>query len=250
MTESKLTNTQKVTAILNALGKEPFKYKVAEISEITGINRSTVYRILYELMEEEYVMQDATGKFCVGSSLYNTGMVYLHNAHYESSIQAVVEEAAHRTKESVGLAYRDGDRVISLYETEIHQHYKMRYRAGVFYPMNRGCYGKLLMAYHDEDRVRELLDMQSFEKVCKNTLTDKDEILEEYKKIKKQGYVISDEETLPLLEGVGAPVFNSLGEVKYCVAVAFLKDENYLDKIKEFGEIMKESAQKISRLIP
>ncbi len=249
--DNKLSSIGKVTSILKFLSEEPYKYKVAEISNATGINRSSVHRILYELMDEGFIIQEEeSGKFCIGASLYNIGMVYLHNAHYESSIQAVLEEAAKLTEESVGLAIRDGDRIISIYETEVHQRYKMMYRSGVFYPMNRGCYGKLLMAYHDEEKVKEIVYKQSFEKICKNTLTDPQEILEEYKRIKEQGYVISDEETLPLLEGVGVPIFSSSGQVKYCIAMAFLKDENYLEKRKEFIEILRKSADKISKLIP
>lgn len=251
MEENKLTSIQKIKAIMSFLSIKPYKYKVAKISEGTGINRATVYRILYELMEDGFVIQDEnTGKFTIGPTLYNIGMVYLNNCNYQSKMLEILEQASELTKESIGLAVRDGDRVISIYETEIHQPLKMRYKAGTFYPINRGCYGKILMSYYDEVKVKKLLYSEKFIKVCKNTLTDPEEILEEYRKIRDQGYAISDEETFPLAVAVGAPIFNSNGEVKSCVVVAFLKDDEYLNKINKFINVIKDTSNELSKIMP
>ncbi len=247
----KLTSIQKIIRLLDILSKEPYEYKIGELSNISEINRTTVHRILAELLENGYVIRDEmTKKYKIGPTLYHIGNVYLNNYNSESKILEILNNISKITHESVGYAVRDGERVISLYEIEVHQFLKMNYHPGIFYPMNRGCYGKCLMAYYDQDRVRELLYSQKFEKLYPNTLTDPEEIIEEYRRIREQGFVISDEETMnDLVVGVGVPIFNSAGKVKACIATAFVKGANYKEKIEEHKKVLFENAKEMTKYL-
>jgi DNA-binding IclR family transcriptional regulator len=247
----KLTPVEKAMLILETMSNHPEKLKVAEISELTKLNRTTVYRILKELLEKDWVIQDyQTKKFLIGPMAFHVGMAYTNNNNIESKILEVLNHICEEVKESIGYAVREGDNVISLYEVEIHQPYKMNYHPGQFYPMNRGGYGKCLYAYHDQERVKQLLAEQKFEKVAPNTLTDPEDILREYEKIRKQGYAVSNEEVMNLVIGIGVPVFNHAGEVKGCIGGAFFKDKDYEKKIEKFVEIFKAGAEEIARYLP
>ncbi len=247
----KLTSLEKITEVLEILSQEPYEYKIGELSHLSKINRTTVHRILAELLSKGYVIRDeGTKKYKIGPTLYHMGNIYLNNYHYESKILEILNRISKSTEESVGYAVRDGERVISLFEIEFHQYLKLNYHAGIFYPMNRGCYGKCLMAYYDQERVRELLHVEKFEKLYPNTLTDPEEIMEEYQRIREQGFVISDEETLnDLVVGVGVPVFNSDGKVKACVATAFIKGLHYKDKIEHHKKVLLENAREMTKYI-
>ena len=251
MEEDKLTPIEKALLMLETMSNHPDELKVAEISELTKINRTTVHRILKELLAKEWVIQNfKTGKYIVGPMAFHVGMAYTKNNNIEPKILEILDYLSAEGKESVGYAIREGDKVISLYESEIHQPYKMNYHPGQFYPMNRGGYGKCLYAYHDQDKVRQLLSEQKFEKFGPNTLTDPEDIIREYEKIRIQGYSISDEEVAPLVVGVGVPVFNQIGEVKACVACAFLKGDDKEYKIEQFKKILKQGAEELSRYLP
>ena len=251
MEKDKLTPVEKTLLILETMSNHHDELKVAELSEITKINRTTVHRILQELLAKDWVIQNyKTKKYLIGPMAFHVGMAYANNNNIEPKILEVLDKISAQVKESVGYAVREGDKVISLYEVEIHQPYKMNYHPGKFYPINRGCYAKCLMAYYDQDRVKQLLFEQSFEKVATNTLTDPKAILNEFKKIREQGYVISDEEVAPLVAGVGVPVFDKAGEVKGCLACAFLKDHDVEDKLQTFLQIFKQGAEEIERFLP
>ena len=251
MDKDKMTPIEKALLILETMSNHPDELKVAEISGITKLNRTTVHRILQELLAKEWVIQDyKSKKFIIGPMAFHVGMAYTNNNNIESKILEVLNHICAVLKESVGYAVREGDKIISIYETEVHQPYKMNYHPGKFYPINRGCYAKCLMAYHDQERVKQLLSEQKFEKVAPNTLTDPQEIMREYAKIKEQGYVISDEEVAPLVSGVGVPVFNKRGEVKGCLACAFLKGPDVDEKIAEFLRMFREGAEIITRYMP
>lgn len=251
MEEDKLSPIEKTLLIMETMSNHPDELKVAQLSELTGINRTTVYRILKELLEKEWVIQNfKTGKYIVGPMAFHVGMAYTKNNNIEPKILEILDYLSEEGKESVGYAIREGDKVISLYESEIHQPYKMNYHPGQFYPMNRGGYGKCLYAYHDQEKVKQLLSEQKFEKVGPNTLTEPDDIIREYENIRNQGFSISDEEVAPLVVGVSVPVFNQRGEVKACIACAFLKGDDKVYKIEKFKKILKQGAEELSRYLP
>jgi DNA-binding IclR family transcriptional regulator len=181
---------------------------------------------------------------------YHLGSVYLGNANYKENLLTILERIAMESKESVGLARREGNRVVSIYSVEIHQPVKMNDKPGVFYPMNRGTYGKCLMAYHDRKQVGKLIDQAlPFEKVCKNTITDKAELLEEYRKIRENGYVTSIEETFPLIIGIGIPLYGSTGDVRNVVSISFFKEENYPEKMESLKELLFRYKKELEKFI-
>ncbi|MHC1723481.1 MAG: IclR family transcriptional regulator [Aminipila sp.] len=251
MEKEKLTPIEKTLLILETMSNHPDELKVAEISEITQLNRTTVHRILQELLAKKWVIQDfRSKKYIVGPMAFHVGMAYINNDNMESKVMEILDRIGAEMKESVGYATRVGDQVISLYEMEVHQPYKMNYRPGQFYPINRGCYGKCLMAYYDQDRVKQLLSEQKFEKVGPNTLTDPEAILLEYEKIRKQGYAISDEEVAPHVFGISVPVFDQSGEAKGCLACSFLKCKDDTKKINQFLKMFKQGAEEITSYLP
>lgn len=251
MEEDKLSPIEKALLILETMSNHPDELKVAEISELTNINRTTVHRILKELLAKDWVIQNfKTGKYIIGPMAFHVGMAYTNNNNIEPKILEVLDYLSAHGKESVGYAVRVGDKVISLYETEVHQPYKMNYHPGQFYPMNRGGYGKTLYAYYDQERVKQMLSEQTFEKYGPNTLTDPEDILREYAKIREQGYGVSDEEVAPLVVGASVPVFNQSGEVKACIACAFIKGEDKDEKLQYFIELFKKGAEELSRYLP
>lgn len=249
-----LTSLNKVIYILETLGKKPYAFNATELSKITGINRTTVYRILSILEEGRFVTKNGTTKeYKIGPSIYQLGCIYLDNFNYADNIPKILDEISKETEESVGYAIIEGNDVISLYEVEINQPLKMNYKPGLYYPMNRGCYGKCLMAYNNQEIVKELLDSKKFMKITKNTLTEPEEILTEYKKIREQGYVVSNCEVSEYAIGVGIPVFNNKGDVRACVAVSFIKgasEKSDEDKIEEIKNILLSRSNEFTRYIP
>ncbi|WP_313341393.1 IclR family transcriptional regulator [Sedimentibacter sp.] len=246
-----ISSLKKAFLILEQLSEAPYEYTPTLLAQKTGINRTTIHRILRELADFDVVIKnELTKTYRIGPNIYRMGSVYLHNLNFRSKLEEILNIISQESKESVGLAIRDEGKIISLYEMEIFQPLKMNYKPGLFYPMNRGCYGKCLMAYYDEDKVKELLYSQKFEKISTNTLTDPEEILAEYKKIREQGFVVSDEEAFDYAMGVGIPIFDSKGNVSTCVAISFLKQANYKEKIEELKEILFKHADELSRYIP
>lgn len=246
----KMTSLEKGLYLLSLFAEEPYKFTVSDLVKITGMNRTTIYRTLTTLEDTGMLIKDAKGKeYKIGPMAYHMGNVYLMNANYRESILTILEKIAYESAESVGIAHREGNKIVSIYAVEIHQPVKMNDKPGTFYPMNKGCYGKCLMAYHDRSVVEALLDKQSFTKTAPNTLIEKEDILNEYEKIRKQGFVESIEETIPYIIGVGVPLASPDGHVENVVAISFFKQDDYLEKKERMKSILFKYKKELEKYI-
>jgi DNA-binding IclR family transcriptional regulator len=234
-----MTSLEKGLYLLSLFADEPYKWTVIQLVERTGMNRTTVYRILETLEKQGMLVKESNGKaYKMGPVPYHMGNVYLMNANYRESILSILEKIALESSESVGIAHREGNQVLSIYSVEIHQPVKINDKPGTFYPMNKGCYGKCLMAYHDPDIVESLLENATFEKTTPKTLTEKAEILMEYENIRRQGFVESNLETSPYILGVGIPLRSAGGSVENVVAISFFKQEDSMEKMERMKAIL------------
>ncbi len=245
-----MTSLDKALYILSFFTEEPYRYSVGHIVKLTGINRTTVYRNLVSLQKAGLLIrEEENGRYSLGPETYRMGNVYLTNADYKDNILGILEDIGAETRESVGLARLEGDKIVSIYSVESHQSIKMNDRPGTFYPVNKGTYGKCLMAFSEEPVTADMLKKQNFKKTGPNTLTEPEEILAEYEKIRAQGYVLSIEETMNYVIGVGVPLKSHDGHVKNVVAASFFKQDDYLEKIEKIKDILFKYKKELEKFI-
>jgi len=245
-----MSSLEKGLYLLTIFSRVPYKFTISQLEQISNFNRTTIYRILTTLVQTGMLIKDEQSKiYKMGPMSYHLGNIYLSNANYKDSILNILEEISKESAESVGIAHRVGNKVVSLFEVETYQIIKINDQPGTFYPMNRGCYGKCLMAYHDPMVVEKLLDVATFEKVAPNTLTDKESILKEYTRIREQGYVESVDEVASYICAVGLPLRNPDNRVENVVAISFFRQDDYLEKLERMKAILYKYQPELEKFI-
>lgn len=241
--EKKIGAIEKTIHILNAFVHKPHMYSAKELSDELGFSKPTVHRILNTLEEENYVRRNYDGKYTVGYKAYQMGMIYANNMDIYMEIRRVIEHIASATGEQVGYAVLEGTDVVSVYESQM-QDSRIRYIAGAIYPINSGCYGKVLMAFsHTDEELCEIVPKLELKQVSPGAIMDHNELLEEYRIIRKRGYGESVDEYLDGTIGLGVPVFKQDGSLVGCIALGAIKsvkfdnNKNYcLDEIYKGAE--------------
>lgn len=246
-----LTSIEKALLILHTLGEEPFEYKSQELAKKLGFNRSTTYRILKTLEQSHMVLFDESSeRFKTGPEMYHIGVSYLYHNNYHTKLQDILVEISELTKESVGMAVKEGDQIISIFEIEINQPMKLNDVPGKYFPINKGNYGKCIMAFQEPAYIEAALADAVFEKTCPKTLTTREELLSEYAHIRKQGYSLSIDELGIDIIGAGVPLFGSNHKIKACVAVAFFRTDDWEEKLTNITEILFRYKQALERYLP
>lgn len=104
-------------------------------------------------------------------------------------------------------------------------------------PPTKELTGKGFMAYHEEIS-EELLKSGEILLADDCSLTAPADIMKEYEKIRREGFVLSIEETFSYVIGVGVPLVSQDGNVRHMLAVSFFKQDNWKEEIERIKEIL------------
>jgi len=248
----KLSSVEKTIELLKYLAKEPYSFSALELSKALDINRSTVHRILAALKNEMLILQcPSNKKYKLGPMIYHLGSAYINKSSYTNEIFCIVDEVSEKLEMSTGYSVIENKKILNLYENEMFTIIRMGYKPGCFYPIHCGAYGKTIMAFYEPiDELKEIVYNTPLEKRTANTITDPDKLLDEYARIREQGYAVSDGENIEGAIGVGAPVRNSKGKVVGSIATAGIKASVTPEKFEYIKEVVIDAANRISKYIP
>lgn len=233
--------------ILKRLGDYPFEMSASQIAHEMGHGRSGVFKILQALNSQGLVVQDAiTKKYSVGPALYRLGAVYSDRNGIWETAKPVLEALANITQGTVSMGIHEGKDAILAYSIASEHQIRLHNRVGSKYKIHAGAIGKVMAAFQDEDYIKEQVYASELEPYAKNTITDPVLLLEEFAKIRLQGYAVSDEEHLNGSYGVAAPIFDAHKKIIACVCIAGTKEHYTLDKMELWIQLVVNAANEIS----
>lgn len=244
-----MNSTEKVLWILNRLADEPYEMNLTSLANEMNTVKSGVYKILAVMITHGFILQNhETKKYSIGPALFRLGNVYNNRVGIWGMAKPVLMEIAEVTQEEVSIGIREGDTAILAYKIDSPLPVRHVEDVGTKFPMNASSIGKVLAAYYDRDKAESLLNSITFEKLTENTLVDPDDILQEYKKIREQGYAIADEERFQDSFGLAVPIFT--GNVVFsCISITGPKSRISQDKIDNWITLLKTKADIIAGLL-
>lgn len=222
---------------------------LTELSREMGYGKSGVYKILSVLMAEKFVSQNPDNKrYYLGHILYRLGNVYIEQKRIWEVVEPIMREIVKITGETVSIGIREGDDTILAHFIESPHAIRLRGKLGRKYSINDGVIGKLMAAYHDPERVRELLAVADFKKKTPYTIVDPRILLKEYELIRERGYATSEQEYTEGVSGIAAPIYDFKGRVNACLCLAGPAHRFTQEKMQEWAELVVAKAKEMSYL--
>ena len=206
--------------LLDLLGKHG-ELTVPELSSLTGLSRSSVFRMLATLESKKYVQKSADAKYCLGVkpiTLGSAAMSRLVVARYGHpflvELTAKTGETSHMAVLEQDIYVRFVDKVVS--QSTIHMDSAIGFRRRAHFV---GC-GKVLLAFQAESYVDAYINTVSFEPMTEYSLPNGDALRRELAIIKRQGYALDQEEGEYGLFCIAAPVFDSNGKAVAAISIS------------------------------
>lgn len=194
---------------------------ISEISSILGLEKTTVHRLISTLKFKGYVAQNKSNqKYSNSFKLFEMGNNVVEGLGLRRQAQPFMEELAEKSHEAVNLAILDGKRMVYIDKIESSETIKVDLRIGKRLPVYCTGLGKVMLAFMPEERVHEMFKGETFVKYTINTTDNIQGLMIELRRIKAQGYSIDNEEYVPGLVCVAAPVMSFRGEVVAALSVA------------------------------
>jgi DNA-binding IclR family transcriptional regulator len=185
----------------------------AEMSKETGLDPSTVFRLLLTLEGQGFVeVNHTTGKYRPGVTLLELGSRFLKNSDIRSRAIGHLESLRDEFGETVHLTILDGNEVVYLEKLAgLHPIGFMSSRVGDRNPAHCTGVGKALLAYLPDDELVARYPDGRLTRYTDTTITDLEALRLELKGVRERGYATDQEEHEQGVKCVAVPVFDHKG---------------------------------------
>ncbi|WP_058567823.1 IclR family transcriptional regulator, partial [Haloferax marisrubri] len=151
---------------------------LAEVDSRVELSKSSTYNHLQTLLRRHYLEKRGEEYLPGLNCLTLGGAARAHNKLYKEA-RPVVDTIADETDELAILTIESNGESIYLYRSEGKNALSTDSYVGCRFPLHCSGAGKVMLAYMDEERRDSIIENHGLAKWTRNTLTKKDELLEE-----------------------------------------------------------------------
>jgi len=214
-------SVQRAVLILETLADEGPELRIAELSKKTGLNQSTVHRLLRTLWDLNWVDQNPnTNKYRLTLKVFELGSSVINKFNIVQSAIPHMEALSRKYNEAVNLAKLDKDEIVYIHKIESSTTLKLDLKLGSRHPAYCTGLGKVLLAYIEEDELDSYLKRIKLKRFTPNTIVDKEELRKELIMIKQKGYSFDNEEYVQGVCCLAAPVRDYTNKVCASLSIA------------------------------
>lgn len=178
---------------------------VAEIADHLGMPKSTVHDHLQSLHTLGYVVKD-DGIYRVGARFLDLGGYARQRMKTYQVARPEIKKLAEETGEHANLMVEQHGQGIFLDKTEGEDAVQLDTYAGMQVHLHTTALGKAMLAHMPDERVDEIVDRHGLPAVTENTISDPEELREQLREVRKQGYAVDDEERVEGMRCIAAPI--------------------------------------------
>ncbi len=226
---------QRGLAILRSFGAQQPDYTLAELSKRLSVPKSTLFRLLQVLEAEDFVEQDARGRWRLGLAAFEVGSVYTQQLSFTAAAQPAIERLAAECGETASLAVLADGEVVYIAIVRGQREIGIQSNVGARHPVHCTALGKVLLAYRPAEEVRDMLVQHGMPRHTERTITTVEAFEGALTQVRKLGYAVDDEERAYNIRCVAAPIRDRHGDVIAALSAsgpAFRLDELTLDRMR------------------
>jgi len=181
---------------------------MTQISDLIGINKSTVHRLLATLEGKRFVERDAvTGVYKPGIRLLQMAFLTMEHNDLRRLAAPFLQNLCNQVRENVNLSILDGADVVYVDAIESTQRVKLAAAPGQRLPAFCTASGKAILAFLPEENIKRILE-SGMPEYTQNTLTSPELFSENIRHVRELGFAISIQEFEDGINAIAAPICN------------------------------------------
>lgn len=215
-----IQSIQRAAALMRCFTEADPELGVTELSQRTGLHKSTVSRILSTLQREGFVGQNpATGRYRLGIGLISLAGVALGRVDVRSAAYYHLDALVESTQETVNLAILDGGECVIVDSRSSPKPLRYTSWIGRRLPLHCTANGKVLLAGLDEQR-RRLLLVFPLRRYTPGTIVAETALAAELARVEARGYASAEGEFEEGYCAVAVPIVDSRGHTVASLSVS------------------------------
>ncbi|NEU31892.1 IclR family transcriptional regulator [bacterium LRH843] len=233
--------------IINIISKKKEGLGVTELASHLEINKSSTFKLLSTLVSHGYIQQDMeTKKYRLGYKYLELSSILLESIDLRSQAAVYLKELEEATNEVIHLVVYDQGEIVYIEKLEGNETLRTHSKIGRRAPVHCTSVGKVILAHLSEIEVLAILTKYGLPKHTDNTIVDKEQFLDELRKVKTEGFAVEKEENEVGISCIAAPIFDHRGEVTAAVSISGPTIRMTDDCLMELKQVIIEAGKKIS----
>lgn len=205
MSES-IRAVERALEVLMCFTSQTPELTMTQISEMVGINKSTIHRLLATLEGKRFVERDqVTGMYRPGIRLLQMAFLTLEHNDLRRLAAPFLHKLCDQFRENVNLSVLDDTDVVYLDVIESPQRVKLAAMPGQRLPAFCTASGKAILAFLPEEKIQDIL-ARGIPRYTQNTLTTEEAFLDDMRRTRERGYAFSEQEFEDGINAIAAPI--------------------------------------------
>jgi DNA-binding IclR family transcriptional regulator len=235
-------------AILEAFSRERAELGIRELSRLLGVDKSIVHRLARTLVARGFLEQSGeTQRYRIGARAFSVGQQYAVARGLEETALPVLRDLTREHELNAYLGVLTQGAVVYRLALQSAGPIVIRVSPGALASLHSTALGKALLAAEPDEVARRLLGRGPLPRLTAATLTDPEVVLEHVREARRLGYAVSDEENLPGVLAIGAPVRDRTGQVVAAISGARPRYLTPDSAVPGIARVVVEAARAISR---
>ncbi|WP_183656605.1 IclR family transcriptional regulator domain-containing protein [Prauserella isguenensis] len=207
-----MRSVERTLAVLRAFSAEQPELTLTEVARASGLDRAGARRILLALVELGYVRHEQR-RFALTPQVLEFGHAYLSSRSLPQIAEPHLRRLTAEVREMTALAVLEDTEIRYVAQVPSPKLLGVEIPVGTRLPAHATSMGKVLLAAVAPERLEAGLRAVELPALTPHTVNSRGELLAELAEIRKQGYVIADDELEEGLRGVAVPVHDADGRV-------------------------------------
>jgi IclR family pca regulon transcriptional regulator len=217
-----IQSIERCFSILNCLSSPGSILTLEDLTQKTGLNKTTCFRFLKTMRRLGLVDQDPVTKtYQNGPTLVSLGLRALKGMNLRQAALPVMQQLRDETQETVNLSLLSGSEIIFLERVMSDYLVNANINVGDRLPVYCASMGKVILAFMTAAHADEIISKLEFKARTERTLVSPAALRKELAEIRSRGYAINNEELERGLRAVAAPIIGFSGEAFAAINVAW-----------------------------
>lgn len=238
---------EKGLLVLNLFDVEHPEWTLKDIRERAMLPKATGFRLVKTLENLKYLAYDPkSGTYHLGSSMLRAAYLTLSHSELARIADQHLQLLAALTTETVSLTVQTDQGAMIIRTEYTSRPFKPHNPPGMFLTTLANVHTRIFVAFGPENMWPAAVAATA-EPRTEYTVTDPERLLEELARVRRDGLAFGLDEYILGMCAIGAPVFDSRGEVRACMAVVAPSERFGPRETAEYATAVKEAATGLSR---
>ena len=244
----KVQALERALDILDCFSFQERALSLTDVVNRTGLNKTTVKRLISNLTTRCYLQQDPQSKkYQLGMRLFELGGIVFSSFSLRQAASYPMTQLQNEAGATVLLGVKMEDQLVYVDKREGQGMIRISSEVGWRRPLNYGMLGMVLMSSLDPQDVKRILQKYPLKPYTPLSITDTDAFSLRLEQIRDQGYVLEKEEAVESVIGIAAPIRDHSRQVVAALGIALPAGlRNQTDAVDHIIDLVKNACETIS----